>query len=97
MTDKQIKSTILKYNWNVERRVEDIRASVELELSCELWVEGKVKWIWNVESKWGREAAGRFEDITGNLRANIDVSIYRWVVYYLHATRHVNYIGKKSF
>ena len=45
MTDKQIKSAILKHNRNVERRVEDIRASVALELSCELWVGGNVKWI----------------------------------------------------
>ena len=75
MTDKQIKSTILKHNWNVERLVEDIRASVELELSCGLWVGGNVKWIWNVESESRREAAGRYGDITGNLRVNIDVSI----------------------
>jgi len=45
MTDKQIESAILKHNRNVERRVEDIRASVALELSCELWVGGNVKWI----------------------------------------------------
>jgi len=75
MTDKQIESAILKHNRNVERRVEDIRASVELELSCELWVEGNVKWIWYVESEKWRDAAGRFGDITGNWRANIDVRI----------------------
>ena len=43
--DKQIESAILKHNWIVERRVEGIRASVALELSCELWVAGNVKWI----------------------------------------------------
>jgi len=80
----------MKHNWNGERRFEDIRASVVLELSCELWVGENVKWIWYVERELWREAARRFEDIIGNLRENIDVSIYRLVVYYLQATRHVN-------
>jgi len=44
MTDKEIKSAILKENRTCKTG-EDIRASVELELSCELWVGGNVKWI----------------------------------------------------
>ena len=34
----------MKLNKNVERQIEYIRANVASEVSCELWLEGNVKW-----------------------------------------------------
>ena len=87
------KLAIMKYSCNVDRVIEHIRQNVAWELSCEWWVEGNEKWIWNVSSERWREAARRYENITGTLRANIDASIWRWLIHYVHAPRPVN--GKK--
>jgi hypothetical protein len=38
MTRKQIKGSILKHNYNVERLNEHIRQHVARELSCEWWL-----------------------------------------------------------
>ena len=81
-----MKSAISKHNWNVDRLVEHIRANVVWELSWELWVEGNVKWLLKVSSEWWREAAGRYKNTTGDLTANIDVSICRWL--------HIIYINQ---
>jgi len=96
MTEKVYQSAILKYNWNAERMVENIRARVAWELSWELWVEGNVQWIWNVSSERWRESAGRFGDITGTVRANIDVSIWRWLIHYVH-TPKIRKLDMKTF
>ena len=77
---KQIKSAIWKNSWNVERLIEHIRQNVAWQQSCEWWIEIIVKWIWNISSETWSEAASRFENITGTLRANIDVSIWRGLI-----------------
>ena len=75
MTGKEIKRAILKYSWNVERLIEHVRQNMAWELSCEWLLERNEKYTWNVSSENWREAAQRFENITGTLRPNIDVSI----------------------
>ena len=95
MADKRFQRANLKQSCNTERIIEHIGQNVAWELSWELWVEGNVKWIWKVSSERWREATGSLCNITGVLKANIDVSIYV-LTHYLHKSRPVNYIGKSS-
>ena len=45
----------LKHSCNVEREIENIRQNVASKLSCELRVEGKMKWILNVSRERKRD------------------------------------------
>jgi len=84
MTEKQIKGAIMKQHASVERLIEHIRQKIAWELSCEWWLQRNVKWIRNVSSEKWREDFRIFDNTTGNLRTNIDVSIKRWMIHYLH-------------
>jgi hypothetical protein len=72
---KQIKGVILKHSRNIERKIEHIRHNGMSEGSCEWWIERNVKWKRKVGSENWRKTARWFWNITGTLRANIDVSI----------------------
>jgi hypothetical protein len=89
---KDIEGRGLKHSWNLERLIEHIRQNVGWVLSCEVWLERIVKWIWNVSNEFWSEAAQRFENIIGNFR-----KIHMLVDILVTYTKYRKLCGKNYF